>query len=69
MRHSVGIVQIQHRPQGAGQARVRTVSTAHDPLEVAADFVRDVTGQEPTDAESSVLRRAYEAVLAAERSA
>src|SRR5690606_33989821 len=61
---------VQHRPAApltGGPARA--VTTAHDPLEVAAEFVQDVTGAAPTEAESAVLRRAYEAVLAAERSA
>ncbi len=61
---------VQHRPAvplTGGPAR--TVTTARDPLEVAAEFVQDVSGAAPTDAESAVLRRAYEAALVAERSA
>ncbi|HLS73125.1 MAG TPA: exonuclease SbcCD subunit D C-terminal domain-containing protein [Actinomycetaceae bacterium] len=61
---------VQHQPAGElpGQ-RATAVTTALDPLEVAADFVHDVTGAGPTAAEADVLRRAYEAALALERSA
>ncbi|QDB78521.1 exonuclease subunit SbcD [Georgenia wutianyii] len=61
---------VQHRPTTpltGGPARA--VTAARDPLEVAAEFVQDVTGAAPTGAESAVLRQAYEAALAAERSA
>ncbi|MEE6296715.1 metallophosphoesterase family protein [Georgenia wangjunii] len=61
---------VQHRPAtapaGAGAA---PAITALDPLRVAADFVHAVSGAAPTEAEQAVLARAYEAVLAAERSA
>ncbi len=61
---------VQHRPAvplTGGPARA--VTAARDPLEVAAEFVQDVTGAAPTPAEAAVLRGAYESVLAAERSA
>jgi exonuclease SbcD len=62
---------IQHRPpeRASDRARAAVVTTANDPLDVAAEFVRHVTGAEPTDAERAVLRRAYEQVAADERSA
>lgn len=62
---------VQHRAAGAdeGGSRAAAVTAAHDPLEVAADFVAHVTGSEATAAELAVLRRAYESVAAAERSA
>ncbi|MEE6282708.1 exonuclease SbcCD subunit D [Georgenia sp. MJ170] len=61
---------VQHQPAAApGRSAARTVTTAHDPLEVAAEFVTAVTGGAPTEAESVALRRAYEAALATERSA
>ena len=61
---------VQHRPVGADHlGPVRAVTTAQDPLEVAADFVRDVTGTSPSEPEVAVLRQAYEAALATERSA
>ena len=60
-----------HLPAGgrAGASRSVAVGAASDPLAVAADFVRYVTDAEPTLAEAAVLRRAYEDVAAAERSA
>lgn len=61
---------VQHRPAvplTGGPARA--VTAARDPLEVAAEFVQEVTGAAPTAAETAVLRAAYEAALAAERSA
>lgn len=61
---------VEHRPERAEAARsARLVTSASDPLLVAADFVEHVTGAPPTRAEADVLRRAYEDVLAAERSA
>lgn len=54
----------QDRPTGA-----TLVTAAHDPVDVAAQFVRHVTGADATQVEIDVLRRAYEDVLAAERSA
>jgi exonuclease SbcD len=62
---------IQHRPpESTGAERVATqVTAAHDPLEVAAEFVAHVCGAEPTEAERTVLRRAYEDVVALDRSA
>ncbi|MFC8190182.1 exonuclease SbcCD subunit D [Cellulomonas sp. NPDC057328] len=62
---------VHHRPAGAERATARAavVTAAADPVEVAGDFVAHVTGARPTDAEVHVLRRAYEQVLAGERSA
>lgn len=61
---------VEHRPVGAtARLRAAAVTSASDPLEVAAAFVEHVTGAAPSDAERAVLRRAYEDVLAAERSA
>ncbi|PYF99345.1 Exodeoxyribonuclease I subunit D [Georgenia satyanarayanai] len=61
---------VQHRPAvPLTGGPVRAVTTARDPLEVAAEFVHEVTGEAPTTAETAVLRAAYEAALAAERSA
>ncbi|HEX5333465.1 MAG TPA: exonuclease SbcCD subunit D [Cellulomonas sp.] len=62
---------IQHRPPERTSDRVgaTVVTSANDPLQVAAEFVVHVTGMEPTDAELAVLRRAYEQVTAGERSA
>ncbi|WP_449385998.1 exonuclease SbcCD subunit D [Cellulomonas soli] len=62
---------VQHRAAGGadGPSRAATVTAAHDPLEVAADFVAHVTGAPATPAELAVLRRAYESVAASERSA
>lgn len=62
---------IQHRPPertGATPGATQ-VTAAHDPLEVAAEFVAHVCGAEPSDAERAVLRRAYEDVVALDRSA
>lgn len=61
---------VQHQPplREAGP-RVAEVTAARDPLEVAAEFVQHVSGARPTEAEAAVLRRAYEQVVAAERSA
>lgn len=62
---------IQHRPPArTGAERAATqVTAAHDPLEVAAEFVAHVCGAEPTEGERTVLRRAYEDVVALDRSA
>ncbi|WP_136517846.1 exonuclease SbcCD subunit D [Cellulomonas telluris] len=62
---------VHHRPDGAERTteRAAVVTSAADPVEVAADFVAHVTGAAPTEAEVHVLRRAYEQVLAGERSA
>lgn len=61
---------VQHQPplREVGP-RVAEVTAARDPLEVAAEFVQHVSGARPTEAEAAVLRRAYEQVVAAERSA
>ncbi|MBU4335298.1 MAG: exonuclease SbcCD subunit D C-terminal domain-containing protein, partial [Actinobacteria bacterium] len=57
---------VQHQPVGASTvARAAAVNEATDPLLVAADFVAHVTGARPDAAESAVLARAYEDVLAA----
>ncbi|HEY0187892.1 MAG TPA: exonuclease SbcCD subunit D [Cellulomonas sp.] len=61
---------IQHRPPDQGtERRSAAVTAARDPLEVVAEFVQHVTGTDPTPAEAAVLRRAYEDVVAVERSA
>ena len=61
---------IQHRPPVASAgARTAEITTAHDPLVVAGQFVEHVTGAAATAEEVAVLRRAYEQVAAAERSA
>ena len=61
---------VEHRPERPlGQAPTAAVTSARDPLEVADEFVEHVTGAAPTDAERDVLRRAYELVLAGDRSA
>src|SRR6478609_371276 len=61
---------VQHQPPArAAGARVAEVTAARDPLEVAAEFVQHVSGARPTEAEAAVLRRAYEHVAAAGRSA
>ena len=61
---------VHHRPaDSASSSRTAVVTAAHDPLDVAADFLAHVTGHGPTPAEADVLRRAYEDVAAMERSA
>ncbi|MBC7292035.1 MAG: exonuclease subunit SbcD [Actinotalea sp.] len=61
---------VEHRPAVlAERAGAQVVTSASDPLLVAGDFVEHVTGAPPTPEELAVLRRAYEDVLAAERSA
>lgn len=61
---------VLHVPAGAhGASRAVAVGAASDPLDVATQFVRHVTGGDPTPAELAVLRRAYEDVAAVERSA
>ncbi len=61
---------VEHRPAGGHRTGgAAAVAGGRDPLEVAEEFVLHVTGAAPSDAEQDVLRRAYEHVLAAERSA
>ncbi|WP_421735788.1 exonuclease SbcCD subunit D [Cellulomonas sp.] len=61
---------VQHRAaEAVGTERAAVITAAHDPLDVAADFLTHVTGRGPTPAEAAVLRRAYEDVAAMERSA
>jgi DNA repair protein SbcD/Mre11 len=61
---------IQHQPPATASARRSAeVGPGRDPLEVVADFIAHVGGAAPTEAEADVLRRAYEQVIAAERSA
>jgi exonuclease SbcD len=61
---------VQHQPPArVGAPRAAEVTAARDPLEVAAEFVEHVSGRRPSDAEAAVLRRAYEHVAAAGRSA
>lgn len=60
----------EHRPPaGAGRPGAAEVTASRDPVEVSAEFVAHVTGTAPSAAELAVLRAAYEAVLAADRSA
>lgn len=60
---------VQHRPvERAGSGQLRTITAAHDPVEVSVEFITDVSGAAPSDAETDVLRRAYEAALALQRS-
>lgn len=63
------VLAVEHRPASRPATPSVAVTAAHDPLEVAAEFVAHVTGARPTEAEAAVLRHAYEDVLAAERSA
>ncbi|WP_456846418.1 exonuclease SbcCD subunit D [Cellulomonas sp. P5_C6] len=61
---------VQHRAaESATTPRAAVITAAHDPLDVAADFLAHVTGHRPSAAEVDVLRRAYEDVAAIERSA
>ena len=55
-----------HRPASGGSVPTgdRGDARGREPVEVMADFLRKVTGREPTPAESEVLRRTYEAVRA-----
>jgi len=60
----------EHAPPAiAGAATATVVTSAADPVQVAAEFVEHVTGAAPTPEEVAVLRRAYEDVLAGQRSA
>jgi len=65
------VLVVQHQSAGGRErgGRAAAVTSSADPLVVATDFVRHVTGTAPTPAEAGVLRRAYEDVMAAERSA
>ncbi len=61
---------IQHRPSQAEATRqIRTITSASNPVEVSTEFVRNVSGAAPTRDEAAVLLTAYEAALAADRSA
>jgi exonuclease SbcD len=61
---------VQHRPARlTAPAGALAVTAAHDPLEVAAQFLRAAGGRDPDDAELGALRSAYETVLAGQRSA
>lgn len=61
----------RHVPVGAPEREraLTAVTPASDPVAVLRDFVRHVTGREPSPAEAEVLRTAVEDVAAAERSA
>lgn len=64
------VLAVEHRPAVVGEQRGPSrVASTRDPLEVTAEFVEHVTGARPSPEEIAVLRRAYEDVLAAERSA
>jgi DNA repair protein SbcD/Mre11 len=61
---------VQHRPpEVPGRRSHAAVTTARDPLEVAAEFVNHVTACDPTEDEAAALRAALEHVVALERSA
>ncbi|MGY4644563.1 exonuclease SbcCD subunit D [Cellulomonas sp. URHB0016] len=62
---------VQHRAADGGPraSRATEVTSAHDPVDVAAGFVHHVTGSAPLADELAVLRRAYEQVADVERSA
>lgn len=60
---------VQHRPAVAHHRAAGPAGAQRDPLAVAAEFVLAATGAAPTEAERTVLREAYEHVLAAGRSA
>ncbi len=63
-------LQVLHVPAGgADESRAVEVGAAADPLEVALEFVRHVTGAGASPDEAAVLRRAYEDVVAGQRSA
>ncbi len=55
---------VEHRPEQVERRRAALVTAAHDPLEVAAQFVAHVTGARPDAAELAVLPRAYDDVRA-----
>lgn len=60
-----------HRPAGerARESLTLSVTAASDPVTVASDFVTHVSGLAPTGAETDVLRSAFEAANATDRSA
>ena len=61
---------VLHRPPAPADSRAHAVVTsALDPLEVAAEFVEYITGARPTPAEAATLRDALEHVATLERSA
>jgi DNA repair protein SbcD/Mre11 len=63
-------LQIQHRPPAtASREVISVVGQGRDPLEVAHEFVRHVTGAAPSRTEGAALRTALERALASERSA
>ena len=55
-----------HRPESGGSVHTvdRGDARGREPVEVMADFLRKVTGREPTPAEAEVLRHTYEVVRA-----
>lgn len=65
------VLVLTHEPAGrdAAAAGSREVTAATDPLDVLADFVAAAGGEPATEAELLVLREAYEAALAMDRSA
>ena len=61
---------VLHRPPTVADPRAHVaVTSALDPLEVAAEFVEYITGARPTPAEAGALRDALEHVATMERSA
>jgi len=65
------VLAMAHRPpeRSARESLTLAVTTASDPLVVAADFVAHVTGAQPDVRETAALRHAFETAAAAERSA
>jgi exonuclease SbcD len=61
------LLEIRHQPAtpAVGSGRGVLEPAAADPVEVARDFVRHVTGGAISDAELDVFRAAHESVLAA----
>lgn len=62
---------MMHRPAGERQRESLTLSVtaASDPVAVAGDFITHVTGLTPSPLEADVLRKAFEAANATDRSA
>lgn len=63
------LVILHQPPTSAGERAHVAVTSAQDPLEVAAEFVEYITAAQPTSAEARALRAALEHVTALERSA
>ncbi|MDU7427560.1 MAG: exonuclease subunit SbcD [Actinomyces urogenitalis] len=63
------VLAIARQDDGQAPRQAASVTRAADPLEVAHEFLHAAAQSEPTAAEQLVLTQAYEAVLAARRSA